>query len=76
MPPRLPRADAEQLHDLVAVEVGPDAVDLLLLAQLLDPRLELVHPPGSARALAALRVVQSQRVSSLSISRCGPASRT
>src|SRR5690606_9539950 len=39
------RADAEVRHHLVAVEVGADAVDLLLAAQRGDALLELVHPP-------------------------------
>ena len=38
------------VHHLTAVERRPDRVELLLLAQLGDPRLELVHPPLRARA--------------------------
>src|SRR4029077_16592153 len=33
---------AEDLHDLVAVEVGPDASQLLTLSQLGNPRLQAV----------------------------------
>ena len=74
---RGPGAMPEVLHDLAPVEVGADGVELLLLAQLRDaaPRARPCAGP-SARALAALRVVQSQRVSSLSRSSSGPASRT
>src|SRR4249919_1649282 len=41
--PDLPaRRDPEDLHDLLAVEVGPDRGQLLLLRQPRDPGLELV----------------------------------
>src|SRR5262249_47030470 len=46
------RADAEVVHHLLAVEVGPDGVELLLLLELLDADLELVHAPGQVRGLA------------------------
>ena len=46
------RADAEVLHHRVAVELGPDRRQLLLLAQLGDARLELVHAPRQLRRLA------------------------
>ena len=45
-------------------------------AELGDARFELVHALGQALALAAFRVVQSTRVSSLSWSSRSPASRT
>src|SRR4029450_8426231 len=37
-----PRRDAQALHDLVPVQVGPDRGELLLLGESGDPRLELV----------------------------------
>ena len=65
-PTARPRRDPEQLHHLVAVEVGPDRVELLLLAQLDDAALELVHPPTerprlgrvAGRAVAPGQLVQ------------------
>ena len=69
--------DAEQLHDLVPVEVGAQRVELLLLAQLGDAGLELVHAPGqrpglgrvARRAVAAGQLVEQ-------VEDAGPASRT
>src|SRR5207249_538785 len=40
------RPDAEMGHDLVAVDVGPERVERLLLAQPDDPGLQLVHALG------------------------------
>ena len=48
------------VHDLAAVELGADGVELLLGPQLRDAPLELVHAAPRARARAALRVVQSR----------------
>ena len=70
------RRHAEELHHRVAVERGPELRQLLLLLELGDARLELVHAPAERGGLLALRVVQSQRVSSLRSSSNGPASRT
>ena len=61
-----PGADAEQLHDLVPVEVGSQRDELLLLAQLRDAGLQLVHAarqrPGlggvAGRAVAAGQLVE------------------
>ena len=47
-----PGTDAEQLHDLVAVEVGADRVELLLLGELVDPGLQLVVRPPQPLGLA------------------------
>ena len=43
---------AEDRHDRVAVEVGPDRVELLLLAQPRDPLLEVVVGPPELLGLA------------------------
>ena len=52
----------EDRHDLLAVEVGTDGGQLLLLAERRDPRLELVVGRWRAcRALRWLRVVTSAR---------------
>ena len=61
-----PGATPEQLHHLVAVRSGRRRLELLLLAELGDARLELVHPPGqrtrlagvAGRAVAAGQLVQ------------------
>ena len=45
--------DAEDGHDLVAVEVGAQGVELLLLGQPLDPDLEVVV--GAPQALGRVR---------------------
>ena len=47
------RRDAEVRHHLAAVERRPDRVELLLLAQLGDAPLELVHAPRRARRRAS-----------------------
>ncbi|CAG6393505.1 conserved hypothetical protein [Actinacidiphila cocklensis] len=49
---RRPRGDPEHRHDLVAVQVGPDRVQLLLLLELGDPLLKAVVRPGQRRRLA------------------------
>ena len=46
-----PGGQAQQAHDLVTVEVGPDGVELLLPAELIDPGLELVHATGQGPGL-------------------------
>ena len=53
------RRDPEDLHDLVAVEVGPDRRQLLLLGEPRDPRLEVVvgAPQPVGLALVAGRAV-------------------
>ncbi len=61
-----PGGDAEELHDLAAVERGPDRLQLLLGGERLDARLEVVHPAVerarlalvARRAVAALELVQ------------------
>ncbi len=55
------RRHAEVRHDLVAVEVGPDGVELLPLSQLLDAALQLVHASGQRTRLGrvARRAVAS-----------------
>ena len=59
------------------VEVGAQGVELLLLAAARRCGASSSSMRRArARALAALRVVQSHRVSSLSRSSSGPASRT
>src|SRR5690606_15010443 len=49
-----PGRDAEDGHDLLAVEVGADLVELLLLLQGSDARLEVVVGGCEARGLAAV----------------------
>src|SRR5690606_31936710 len=49
-----PRLDPQDLHDLHAVQVGADRVELLALAQLRDARLEIVVGEGEALGLAAV----------------------
>ncbi len=70
------RVQAESLHHLGPVEVGADGVELLLLTQVGDPGLELVHPPGQGPRLVGVpggAVAPGQLVSRSS---SGPASRT
>ena len=45
-------ADAKNLHDLVAVEVGPDGVQFLLLLELSDALLQAVVRTGERGGLA------------------------
>ena len=54
LPHRAARADPEDGHDLVPVEVGAEPVELLLLAQLRDAGLELVHAPGQRAGLGGV----------------------
>src|ERR1022692_4055753 len=44
----------EDFHDLVAGEIGPQAVQLFLLAQLLNAGLQLVHAAGQGTRLAGV----------------------
>src|ERR1700722_6047214 len=61
-----PRSDAEELHDLVAVQVRAQGLQFLLLAELGDAGLQLVHAPGQrprlgcipCRAVAAGQLVE------------------
>ena len=46
--------EAELVHDLGPVEVGADGVELLLLAELGDPGLELVHAPAERPGLVGV----------------------
>ena len=71
------RRDAELLHHLLAVELGPDRGQLLLRGQRGDARLELVHPPAQHRRLALVAGRAVARASARS-ARPGasPASRT
>ncbi|BFO22988.1 hypothetical protein SHKM778_93760 [Streptomyces sp. KM77-8] len=52
LPHRRPRLDPEDLHDLVAVEVRADGVQLLLLLELGDALLQAVVRTGECRGLA------------------------
>ena len=47
-----PGRDAEAVHDGLAVEVGPDGLELLGGAQGVDARLQLVHAGGEGAGLA------------------------
>src|SRR5664280_3612072 len=49
-----PRRQTELIHHLGPVEVGADGVQLLLLAQLGDTRLELVHAPAERSRLVGV----------------------
>ena len=51
-PTSRPGREPEDLHDLRAVEVGADRVELLLLRAARDPRLEVVVRGGQPRGLA------------------------
>src|SRR6185437_5668432 len=46
-----PRHEVEDLHDLVAVEVGTHGIELLLRPELGDTGLELVHTTGQGTGL-------------------------
>ena len=61
LPDQRARADAEVLHHLAAVELGPDRGQLLGLGQLGDARLEVVHPlrqPGRLLRVAGRAVAR------------------
>ena len=63
-------ADAEDLHDLVAVEVGPHRVELLLLGEHGDPGLEVVvrgAQPGGAGPVPGGAVRAGQDVQALEL---------
>src|SRR3984957_11184831 len=61
-----PRPDAEELHNLIPVQVGAQGLQFLLLAELGDAGLQLVHAPGqcprlgrvACRAVAAGQLVE------------------
>ena len=54
--PFAPQPEPEDCHHLVAVEIGADRLELLLLTQHDDPGLEFVHPRQQACAPCARRV--------------------
>ena len=71
-----PGRDAEVLHDLPAVDVGTDRLQLLLRPSSAMRASSSSIRRASISAFRSLRVVQSHRVSSISSSSRSPASRT
>ena len=72
-----PGGRSEQLHDRVAVQVGPHASQVLVARAMRgDALLEVVVGPPQRRRPRLLRVVQSARTSLCSRGSSGPASVT